>query len=314
VLTGGTGADIFVYDSAGGNDRITDFNRSEGDRIDLRPTGISGNPTLTAGTFDPATNVFTAVSGGADTRITDLAHFGSTSSNSIVVQGVAAGSFVASDFIFAIPSPGSSIAVTVQTPDGYDFSTLYGDMAASSLATSADTADHIFAVDAAKGITFEMIGTGFTYDPTSHLPITGTITEIDILNTTDPTQTTQDHVLVNTKGWNINAPAFFTDIATSSNNGPGLALLNGIFNAATYSIVGSAGSADNNSGPHDGADVFFGGDHPDVFNGMAGPFGPFDPGNDTVDYSHAATGVTASLSGPASNTGADKGNSTCQKR
>jgi len=37
----------------GGNDRISDFNRSEGDRIDLRQTGITGSPTLTAGTFDP---------------------------------------------------------------------------------------------------------------------------------------------------------------------------------------------------------------------------------------------------------------------
>src|SRR5260370_22417135 len=203
----------------------------------------------------------------------------------------------ASDFMFNVTT-GSSVVITVQTPDGYDFSTLYDDMAASSLATSADTPDHIFAVDAPKGITFEMIGTGFTYDPTSHLPITGTITEIDILNTTDPTQTTQDHVLVNTNGWNINAQAFFTDIATSSNNGPGLALLNGIFNGATYSIVGSAGSSDNNGGPHDGADAFSGGDHADVFNGMPGPFGRNDPGNATVDYSHAAIGVTASLSSP----------------
>jgi Ca2+-binding RTX toxin-like protein len=313
VLTGGTGADIFVYNSGGGNDRITDFNRSEGDRIDLRLAGIAGigNLTFVAGTFDSATNIFTPVAGGADTRIT-----GFGAGNTITLQGVASTSFVASDFMFA--QPGGSIAVTVQTPDGYDFSTLYDDMAASSLATSADTADHIFAVDAAKGITFEMIGTGFTYDPTSHLPLTGTITEIDILDTADPTQTTQDHVLVNTNGWNISASAFFGDIGQYKSSDPsthasGLALLNGIFNAATYSAVGSAGSSDNNSGPHDGADVFFGGDHPDVFNGMAGPFGPNDPGNDTVDYSHAAsnptglTGVTASLSSPASNTGAAAG-------
>src|SRR4029077_10286778 len=85
-------------------------------------------------------------------------------------------------------------------------------MAASSVATSADTSDHIFAVDAAKGITFEMIGTGFTYNATSHLPLTGTLTENDILDTTDPTQTTQDHVLVNTNGWNISAAALFSNI------------------------------------------------------------------------------------------------------
>ena len=100
----------------------------------------------------------------------------------------------------------------MQTPDGYDFSTLYDDMAASNLATSTNTADHIFAVDAGKGITFEMIGSGFTYDAGTHNVTGGTITEIDVLNTTDPTQTTQDHVLVNTNGWNINAAAFFGDI------------------------------------------------------------------------------------------------------
>jgi Ca2+-binding RTX toxin-like protein len=116
-------------------------------------------------------------------------------------------------------------------------------------------------------------------------------------------------VLVNTNGWNIDAATFFADIGSfaANNTGPGLAALNDIFNGATYSIVGSAGFADNNSKPHDGVDVFFGGDHPDVFNGMPGPFGPFDPGNDTVDYSHAGAGVTASLSNPASNTGAAAG-------
>jgi len=158
-----------------------------------------------------------------------------------------------------------------------------------------------------------MIGTGFTYDATpQHLPITGTITEIDILNTTDPTQTTQDHVLVNTNGWNISASAFFIDIGQYASLDPsthtaGLTALNTIFNAATYSIVGSAGSTDNNSGPHDGADVFFGGDHADIFNGMGGPFGPNDPGNDTVDYSHATAGVTADLSGQAPGAGAAAG-------
>jgi Ca2+-binding RTX toxin-like protein len=44
-----------------------------------------------------------------------------------------------------------------------------------------------------------------------------------------------------------------------------------------------------------------------VFNGMPGIFGPGNPGNDTVDYSHATAGVTASLSNPASNTGAAAG-------
>jgi Ca2+-binding RTX toxin-like protein len=142
-----------------------------------------------------------------------------------------------------------------------------------------------------------MVGTGFTYDPVTHHVTGGTITEIDILDTTDPTKTTQDHVLVNTNGWNISASALHSDISqyAANHSGPGLALLNGIFNGATYSIVGSGGVSDNNNGSQDGADVFFGGDHPDVFNGMPGLFGPNDHGNDTVDYSHATAGVAASL-------------------
>jgi Ca2+-binding RTX toxin-like protein len=211
----------------------------------------------------------------------------------------------ASDFIFNVTA-GSSVAVTVQTPDGYDFSTLYDDLAVSNPSQSANDANHIFAVDLAKGITFEVIGTGI-YDTTAHQPTSGVITEIDILNTTDPTQTTQDHVLVNTDGWSINASAFFTAIGTYAANNVNTGLLDAIFNAATYNIVGSPGFADNNSDPHVGADVFFGGAHADVFNGMPGPFGPGDPGSDTVDYSHATSGVTADLLTPANNSGAAQG-------
>jgi Ca2+-binding RTX toxin-like protein len=123
----------------------------------------------------------------------------------------------------------------------------------------------------------------------------GAITEIDILNTTDPTQTTQDHVLVNTNGWNINATSLFNAIVDYQSDHTHTAGLDTIFNAASYNVVGSPGFADNNSQPHDGADVFVGGDHADVFNGMPGPFGPGDPGNDTVDYSHAGAGITANL-------------------
>ena len=55
------------------------------------------------------------------------------------------------------------------------------------------------------------------FDGSGHVT-SGTITEIDILNTTDPTQTTQDHVLVNTNGWNIDAATFFTDIGAYAAN------------------------------------------------------------------------------------------------
>ena len=40
---------------------------------------------------------------------------------------------------------------------------------------------------------------------------------------------------------------------------------------------------------------------------MPGPFGPGDNGSDTVDYSHAAAGITVDLSNPLNNTGAATG-------
>jgi VCBS repeat-containing protein len=292
TLTGGTGSDIFVYKPGYGVTTITDFSHASGDRIDLRAfTGIHGINDLTF-----------SVSGSTLT-ITSAAYF-SGSIHNIVIQGYDAvnNPVTASDFIFNVAG-GSSVAITVQTPDGYDFSTLYDDMAASSLVPAADTSTHMFAVDAAKGITFELVGTGFTYNATSHQPITGTITEIDILNTTDPTQTTQDHVLANTNGWNIAAASLFNAIATYHTS-QATAGLDAIFNAATYDIVGSNGisAADNHSGS--GADVLVGGDHPDVFNGSPGPF---SSGDDTVDYSHATTGLTADLQHPANNTHAAAG-------
>jgi VCBS repeat-containing protein len=293
TLIGGTGSDIFVYKPGYGVTTIADFSHASGDRIDLRAfTGIHGIGDLTF-----------SVSGSTLT-INSATYFPGSIHN-IVVQGYdpVSNPVTASDFIFNVAG-GSSVAVTVQTPDGYDFSTLYDDMAASSLAPSADTVNHIFAVDAAKGITFELIGTGFTYDANSHLPLTGAITEIDILNTTDPTQTTQDHVLVNTNGWNIAAASLFNAIADYHTDQTHTTGLDTIFNAATYNIVGSNGvsAPDNQSGG--GADVLFGGDHPDVFNGSPGPF---SSGDDTVDYSHATTGLTADLLHPANNTNAAAG-------
>jgi VCBS repeat-containing protein len=290
TLIGGIGADIFVYKPGYGVSTITDFSHGTGDRIDLR--AFSGIHSISDLNFSVAGNILTITSAAGGFH--DAGH-------KIVIQGYdpVTNPVTASDFIFNATA-GSSVAITVQTPDGYDFSTLYDDFAISTLASGANTADHIFAVDAAKHITFELIGTGFTYDPSTHAVTGGTVSEVDILNGTDPTQTTQDHVLVNSNGWNISASALLGDISQYASADPathaaGLNSLNGIFNAATYSAIGTAGFADNDSKPHDGVDVFFGGDHADVFNGMAGPFGPFDPGNDTVDYSHATSGVSVNL-------------------
>ena len=87
TVTGGPGADTFVYATGGGADQITDFNRTQGDRIDL--TGVSGIFSLS----DVQSHAATA---GSNTVITF------TPGNSITLQNVAVGSLVASDFIFAV--------------------------------------------------------------------------------------------------------------------------------------------------------------------------------------------------------------------
>jgi Ca2+-binding RTX toxin-like protein len=84
-LTGGLGADTFVYVDGGGADFITDFTRSQGDRIDL--TGVAGIFSL-ADVQSHATqqgpNAFIDFGGG----------------NTITLANVTVGSFVASDFVF----------------------------------------------------------------------------------------------------------------------------------------------------------------------------------------------------------------------
>ena len=200
-------------------------------------------------------------------------------------------SFIASDFIFH-----NQVAITVQTASGWDFGTLYADMAGS--APVLGTSTHIFAANLAKGIAFEMIGTGFTFNGPGGTVDGGTITEIDYLDTTnlaDPVAAAmQSHVLVNTNGWNISAPSMFNAIfeyqsATPAVHAQGITDLNAIFNGYSYSAVGTPGDERIDFLPDRGEDVFISGNLADVFNGMQGPFGPFDPGSDTVDYSLAGS-------------------------
>jgi Ca2+-binding RTX toxin-like protein len=273
VLTGGNGSDIFVYDGVG-NDRISDFNRADADRIDLR----AFSSVHSMNDFVVSTG---PVNGVANSTIITFA--GAT----LGLQGYdsAAHPLQASDFVFA-----GQVAVTVQTPEGYDFGTLYDDLANSSF---LNLPDRIYAIDAGKGISFELIGTGITVDPVTHHWNGGTITEINVLDTIDPVnaaQRTQDHVLVNTNGWNVSASALYDGIHGYASGVPashdaGLTALNGIFNAATYSIVGGGDGIYPNT-----TNVLFGGDHADTFKGTSIPFG-----SNTVDYSHAAAPVAVNL-------------------
>ena len=84
-LTGGAGADTFVYATGGGADFITDFNHGQGDRIDV--TGVAGIFTL-------ADIQSHATQQGANTFI----DFGG--GNTITLQNVTLSNLVASDFAF----------------------------------------------------------------------------------------------------------------------------------------------------------------------------------------------------------------------
>ena len=93
-------------------------------------------------------------------------------------------------------------------------------------------------------------------------------------------------MLANTNGWNINAPALYDAIDSYASGLPaGLAALNGIFNAASYSVVGGGDGIS-----HSTTNVLFGGDHADAFRGSPASFGA-----NTVDYSHATSGVSVNL-------------------
>ena len=300
TLTGGTGADIFAYTNptqAGGADVITDFNRgsgvfdpNEGDRVDLTPfTTITG------------ADLSFLVQAGSNTVITFLG-----TGNTLTLQNTDKNSLTAKDFIFA-----GQVAITVQSPDGYDFSTLYDDMAAAAQETYHDASSRFVAVmpDSAPGMNDGRIfvltsstAAPFTYGA-GDVPSGGSVFSITIYDTSY-------NMLVSSRGWNISLPTLVSEIGVYAADHNQTAGLDAIFNAARYSIVGSAGAQSEDGTTHLGADVFFGGIQADIFNGLGDPFGgPSDPGNDTVDYSHVSgpAGVTANLASPASNTGAATG-------
>ena len=85
-LTGGTGADTFLYADGGGADVVTDFNRTEGDKIDL--TGVSGIHSFAE------LQAVTSQSGN-DTII----NFGN--GNSLTLANVSSAGLVVSDFLFS---------------------------------------------------------------------------------------------------------------------------------------------------------------------------------------------------------------------
>jgi Ca2+-binding RTX toxin-like protein len=85
-LTGGAGSDTFVYANGGGLDNILDFNRAQGDKIDL--SGVTGMLSLA--------NVQAIASASGNGTVVNFGGF----TNTLFLSNVSVGSLQASDFIF----------------------------------------------------------------------------------------------------------------------------------------------------------------------------------------------------------------------
>ena len=121
TLTGGTGSDIFVY-----NNNVTTVIRQPAIMIQSPISAIARAIELTSGECPESIRLLTC-----------LAHVPGGSRNTIQLMpattltlNVPVSSLQASDFIF-----NGQVAITVQTPDGYNFSTLYDDMAGGTAST-----------------------------------------------------------------------------------------------------------------------------------------------------------------------------------
>ena len=283
TLTGGTGSDVFVYNTNGvngntppsNNDVITDFNSSEADRIDLR--GITG--------INNFSDVLAHVPGGSPNTIQIDA------SNNLTLN-VSVSSLDASDFIFS-----GQVAITVQTADGYNFGTLYDDMAGSIGAINVIDGSHFTTTNAAPGLMFNITVSG---DTTPGNPLTGIVNAIDMYDLSG-------HILANTNGWNFLASDLNSALQTYAGDHSQTAGLDAIFGTVSYSAVGNfvGINAFNNNSVNFGSDTFLSGAGNDIFNGLTNGNGDFFNGGDTVDYSHAPSAVTVSLltQGIAQNTG-----------
>ena len=266
-LTGGTGADIFIYTNAGqlgGADIITDFNQSEGDRIDLRSLTVSGFGGL----------ALTQV--GSNTVLT----FGGTG-NTLTLQGITSTDLMGRDFLFH-----GMVAITVQTSVGYDFGTFYDDIAGADPNLPGNTETHFRAINAAAGLTFSIFGIGFDFGPDGQ-PAGGTVTAIDIYDNAN-------NILVSSTGWSFDAGQFSQAISDYLGPDHSTVGLDAIFFTNLNTDANPRYSAVGSFGP----DTFFSSLGNDSFNGLTNADDEFV--GDTVDYSHTPgpNGVTVDLTSP----------------
>jgi hypothetical protein len=263
MLTGNGGNDTFVYST--GADTIADFdsfgglfNHAQGDSIDLTGSGVTSWAQLQA--------LMSQINSGADT----LLDFGN--GNTITLIGITAADaalLTAADFTF------DPVRIDVETTTGYDMHGLYGDIGSGFLNLANETATSFDAING--GHTFHVVGTGFnTYGVNG--PTSGTVTEIDILDTAT------SNTLVIMTGFFIDAGALTAAadaFSSTSNAGP----LTVIFNQYWYEATGNAGN-----------DVLPGFINADNFDGGGGTA-------NTVDYVHYGSAITVDLADPSLNTG-----------
>jgi len=275
TLTGGTGTDRFVYSS--GHTTITDFDQSggvfdhsEADRIDLRNVGISNFATL-----QPMLS-----QSGTDTIITFNPVNPPPAPNTITIQNVSVGQLDARDFLFA-----GQVDITVMSPNGFDFGTLYDAFAGIDPSQSAHDTTHYIAVNPAAGLIFNFApqnGSSFSYDPAGN-PTSGNVNSIGIYDSSY-------NFLAVAHGYNFPLGGFLSAVASHDTN----ALDGFFFNTNIgFNAVGSSQVVDNDG--RTGGDTFVSSQNNDVFDGLTNANGDTF-GGDTVDYSHTpGTGVNANL-------------------
>ena len=168
----------------------------------------------------------------------------------------------ASDFIF-----NGQVAMTVQTPDGYNFSTLYDDMAGSIGAETVVDGSHFTATNSTRGLVFSMTVSG---DTTPGNPLTGHVNAIDIYDLTG-------HMQVTSNGWNFLASDLNNALQTYAGNHSLTSGLDAIFGTVSYNAVGNfvANNQFNNSSVNFGGDTFVSGIGNDIFNGLTNANGDF---------------------------------------
>ncbi len=303
TLTGGTGADRFNYSTnvgsasggSGGTDVVTDFSQSDFDRLDIR--GIAGVSNF--GAVSPLIS-----QSGGNTVITFASTAQATGTNTLTLQGFT-GTLSGSDFIFA-----GQVAVTVQTPDGYNFGTLYDDIAGVNLAlTTHDASNYILVNPTAgphgAGLIFDLVNSSgaFTYDLAGNYQ-SGAVNFILIYDTSY-------NLLATTNGWtNISSVTQLLNAASSyAANHTNTAGFDTIFGGTSYSAVGNFSASFDNNSVNGGGDTFISGSGNDVFNGLTNANGGDFNYGDTVDYSHVAAPVTVNLAAaPGSQTSGGGGN------